>query len=149
MRSAVLAEEALQQLITAYFLMSSDISENCGQGADSQRIVKRDGDMMLGGAGARQPQMAACLTRDAITDSCQRLRKLRAGVSCRNNFIAHEMQPDQLRRGGFVEMAANRIANLRVQFIKRIGLRKNGLPCRFGYVATLSRVFDNKNDLVH
>ena len=59
------------------------------------------------------------------------------------------MQADQFGRGRFVEMAANCIANLRVQLIKRIGLRKNGFTGRFGYVATLCRVFDNKNDLVH
>ena len=29
----------------------------------------RDGDMMLGRAGGREPQMTACLARGAITDS--------------------------------------------------------------------------------
>ena len=46
-------------------------------------------------------------------------------------------------------MAALRIANLRVQFIERIGFGKYGLARRLGYVAALWRVFDNKNYLVH
>ena len=72
-----------------------------------------------------------------------------AGVSCRNDFIAHEMQPDQLGSGGRVEMAAHGIAHLGVQFVERIGLGENGFACRFGNVAALWRVFDYKNDLVN
>ena len=60
-------------------MVSGDVSEDCGQYADSQRIVKRDGDAMLGRALCCEPQVTACLARGAITDSCQRFRKLRAG----------------------------------------------------------------------
>ena len=54
------------------------------------------------------------------------------------------MQPDQLGNVGLIEMAAQSIANLRVQFIERIGLGKYGLARRLGYVAAHWRVFDNK-----
>jgi hypothetical protein len=36
------AEETLQQFVTTYFVVSSNVIEDCGQCADSQRIVKRE-----------------------------------------------------------------------------------------------------------
>ena len=52
-------EELVQQLVTADFLMGGNVGEDCGQCADSQRIVNGDGDMMLGRAGGFEPQMTA------------------------------------------------------------------------------------------
>jgi len=59
LRNSSSVEESVQQFVTAYLLMSGNISEDCGQCADSQRIVKRDGDVVLGRARSGEPQVTA------------------------------------------------------------------------------------------
>ncbi len=44
-------------VVTAHFLMIGNVGEDCSQGADSQRIVKGDGDVMLRRARGCEPQM--------------------------------------------------------------------------------------------
>src|ERR1017187_9979592 len=60
-RNSSSIEESAQQFVAAYLLMSGNVSEDCGQCADSQRIVKRYGDVMLGRARRCEPQGTACL----------------------------------------------------------------------------------------
>ena len=88
LRNSRSADEPVQQFVSAYFVVSGNVSEDCGQCADSQRIVKRDGDVMLGRARCCEPQVTACLARGAITDSRQRFRKLRAGQVAREFHAA-------------------------------------------------------------
>ena len=55
------------------------VIEDSGKRADAEWIMVGDGDVVLRGLLACQPNMAARLPRDAVTKSCQRFDELCPG----------------------------------------------------------------------
>jgi len=73
----------------------------------------------------------------------------RVEASRRDDFVAHEVQADDPGRITLVEVAPDRVANLRVQLFEAVGLREDGAIQRVRRVAALRGVFDDENDFVH
>ena len=71
-------EESLDQLIAAKLEVSGHFANNSRQGADFDRIVIGNRDVMLSPFNDGQAQMAAGLTRDLVTEAAQGFRDIRA-----------------------------------------------------------------------
>ena len=73
----------------------------------------------------------------------------RAGVSHRDDLFTHEMEPDYLRTGAVTEMASDRVADLDVQLVQRVGFREDRLSERARGVSPFRRFLCQKNQFVH
>lgn len=82
-----------------------------------------------------EPQVAACLARDAISEGAPGARQVVAReVSrephenanlCRDDFISYEMQSDHLRSITLIKMAPYRVADHHSKLIQVVGFRHN------------------------
>jgi len=59
--------------------MSRDLTNDRGEGADSQRIMPRDGDVVLAVLDGGQAEMASGLTGDLIAEASECTAKVIAG----------------------------------------------------------------------
>lgn len=64
--------------------MGGYAGEDCGERTQPERIMVRDGDMVLAGCGAGQSQVTASLTRDPISKSSKALDQIRPGQIARH-----------------------------------------------------------------
>jgi hypothetical protein len=98
--------------------MQGDIGENAGQRAEAQRVVTWNGDVMLAAPKCRQSHMTpfaeSLRNRVARAPSTGRLPKGCEAASYRQHFLPHKVQPNQLGRFTFLEVAANGIPHLLV-----------------------------------
>jgi len=60
--------------------VGSHVTKNRGERADLQRIVCRNGEVMLRRRIVGQPNVTARLARDFVTDTPKRFRALRTGL---------------------------------------------------------------------
>lgn len=72
------AKEAPEQVVSVGLEVRGDIAEDGGKRPDLERIVPRYRDVVLGGLVDREPQMAAGLPCNPISDLTECLRKRRA-----------------------------------------------------------------------
>jgi len=63
----MLLEELLYHLLPRHHKMTGDITKNSGQGTNTYRAVKGDGDRVLSTTLCSQSDMASCLTRNLVT----------------------------------------------------------------------------------
>lgn len=98
--------------------------------------------------------MTSALTYDAVANTAECFRKLVAdsdpvAVSCNDELIVHEVQPDEAGRGSRIKVAMNGIAHLRTQLVQRLRLSENRLSQRTCREATFRRILDYEDHLAH
>jgi hypothetical protein len=69
-----LVEQPLQEVFAVELQMRCHIAEDCGKRTDLQRIMRRNGDVMLSRRIGGQHQVAATLAGDPVTNPPQRSR---------------------------------------------------------------------------
>jgi hypothetical protein len=88
------AEEIVHQLVTADPEVLGDIGEDRREGADTDGVVSRCGDVVLAAPAGRKTDMAPGLPSDLIPDLAERFRQLLAAGVARSNLM-----PRSLPRG--------------------------------------------------
>jgi hypothetical protein len=73
----------------------------------------------------------------------------RAAVSYRDELVLHKVESDDPRAAGFVEMAADSIADALFEFWEGFGLGEDGLTEGLGLVAPFGRFLNQKDDFIH
>jgi hypothetical protein len=91
----------------------------------SQRTMAWDRDVMLAVFNAGQAEVPARLAGQSITELQGALRahwRDPAKASSADDFLAHEMEPDDRRNAARIEMATNRVADSFIQVDQPTGL---------------------------
>jgi hypothetical protein len=76
-------------------------------------------------------------------------RRDHAAASCRDHFIPHMVEADQLWRRARIEVAVDGITDAIVQLEHRLCLGENRLSDGMSRIAAFRRLFHDKNDLDH
>ena len=116
--AVLLREEFFRECRSVDAKMRGDIGEDARQCPETQIIVVGDRDVVLAASLCRQPHVAARLARDGVLVATQGAREVAAGEITReshasrgDHFVMDEMEPDDARPFGLVEVAADRIAD--------------------------------------
>jgi len=98
------------------------------------------------------PQVLSYLVENAIKRS--HLQGLmfgigRVAVSYRDELVLDQVESDDPGAAGFVEMAADSIADALLEFGEGFGLGEDGLTEGPGLVAPFGRFLNQKDDFIH
>jgi hypothetical protein len=147
------AEQAFDERLSAQAEVLSDVTEDAGQRANPEGRVKRDGDVVLTAFESGQPTMARF---DGLpgspgqrAPSRDRRRRRPAAVSSGDDFLAYEVEPDDLGELSFIEVAADGISDLVVQVRGPVGFGEDGLSEGLGGEAAFWGLLDEEDQLRH
>jgi hypothetical protein len=85
------AEEIVQQLVAADPEVLGDIGEDRCEGADTDGVVPRCGDVVLAAPAGRKTDMAPGLPSDLIPDLAERFRQPLAAEVARGNLMSRSL----------------------------------------------------------
>lgn len=96
--------------------MLGHAAQETGQSPNPERRVAGDGDVVLATLEGGQPEVATSLTGCPVAEIGEGFREVvaqrrLAEASNRDDFLAYEVQPNDLRCLAFVEMALNRVSD--------------------------------------
>lgn len=126
-------EQAFDQRLSGQPEVLSYVAQDAGKGPNAEAPVARNRDVVLAVFEGGQPKMATGLAGHPVAQvgegpSRDRHRRLPAEASSGDDFLADEMEADDLWNLTFVEMATNRVADFVVQARDAVGLREDRLP---------------------
>src|SRR4026207_771915 len=145
-------EQALDQSLSSQPEVLSDVAQDAGESPNAEASMPRNCDVVVAGPRRGHPKMATGPDGSPGSPrwpgpSRDRRRRRPAAASSADDFLADEVEADNLGSLALLEMAGGCVAAPLVQACEAVGLREDRLPERPGREAALRGLLHQEDQL--